>query len=315
MVGVGIVGTGYAATKRAEALSLDPRAQLLYGAGHDQGKVQQFAENFGMESFPAWQNLVSHPQVDLVVICTSNGTHGAIAETALNQGKHVVVEYPLTLEVEQGRRLVRLAQEKQLLLHVEHIELLGGLHQAVKANLPKIGPVFYGRYLTLQGQTDVPKNWKYSYEQFGFPFMGALARTTRFIDLFGEVHQVKAQNRYWESDDSKYFRAFFAQANLTFEGEIEIELTYGKGEVFPNNNHLFELYGEQGQIIFEGQTGYLLTSEGKCPIAIPPRQGLFAMETGLVLDHLLEQKPIYTTCDRSLYALEVADRCRQAAES
>jgi biliverdin reductase len=315
MVGVGIVGTGYAATKRAEALSLDPRAQLLYSAGHEQGKVQQFAESFGMESFPTWQNLVSHPQVDLVVICTSNGTHGAIAEAALNNGKHVVVEYPLTLDVAQGRRLVSLAQEKQLLLHVEHIELLGGLHQAVKANLGKIGQVFYGRYLTLQGQADVPKNWKYSYEQFGFPFMGALARTTRFIDLFGEVQGVTAQNRYWPSDDSHYFRGFFAQAKLMFEGDIEVELVYGKGETFPNNNHLFELYGEQGQIIFEGQTGYLLTAEGQSPIAIPPRQGLFAMETGLVLDHLLEQKPIYTTCDRSLYALEVADRCRQAAES
>ncbi|VTN08481.1 Uncharacterized oxidoreductase ydgJ [Raoultella terrigena] len=52
--------------------------------------------------------------------CLPNATHAPLAKLALNAGKHVVVDKPFTLDMQEARELIALAQEKQLLLSVFH---------------------------------------------------------------------------------------------------------------------------------------------------------------------------------------------------
>ncbi len=63
---------------------------------------------------------VQHPDVDLVVIASPNATHAPLARLALNAGKHVVVDKPFTLDMQEARELIALAEEKQRLLSVFH---------------------------------------------------------------------------------------------------------------------------------------------------------------------------------------------------
>jgi predicted dehydrogenase len=62
--------------------------------------------------------LVSHRNVDLVVIATPNETHAPLAEAAIRAGKNVVVDKPFTITLEQARRLASIAREKNVLLSV-----------------------------------------------------------------------------------------------------------------------------------------------------------------------------------------------------
>ncbi|STV35356.1 putative oxidoreductase [Klebsiella pneumoniae] len=55
---------------------------------------------------------VQHPDVDLVVIASPNATHAPLARLALNAGKHVVVDKPFTLDMQEARELIALAEEK-----------------------------------------------------------------------------------------------------------------------------------------------------------------------------------------------------------
>ncbi|HEY9710783.1 MAG TPA: Gfo/Idh/MocA family oxidoreductase, partial [Oculatellaceae cyanobacterium] len=93
----GIVGTGFTAKLRAEKLQADERSRLVAVSGHTLEKTQEFALTHNALAVDSWQELVEHPDLDLVIICTINRDHGAIAHAALNAGKHVVVEYPLSL--------------------------------------------------------------------------------------------------------------------------------------------------------------------------------------------------------------------------
>jgi len=68
----------------------------------------------------------------------------------------------------------------------------------------------------------------------------------------------------------------------------------------------FEVHGER-RIIFNGDQGVLVQGEETTPIEVGTRRGLFALDTGMVLDHLFEGTPLYVTPDASLYALKVAD--------
>lgn len=75
----------------------------------------------------------------------------------------------LSLDPDDAESLITLAQEKNKLLHVEHIELLGGLHNAIKASLAAIGQVFYVRYVTINPQHPTPLNGHISRLYLVFP--------------------------------------------------------------------------------------------------------------------------------------------------
>ena len=310
---IGIVGTGYAAKKRAEAIALDYRATLVSVTGSDTERTQAFADNFAISAVDSWQTLVNEPELDLVFVCTVNQEHGAIALAALQSGKHVVVEYPLALNYAEAAQIIAEAAQKQLLLHVEHIEILGGLHQAIKEYLPKIGKVFYARYTTIAPQRNVTRDWKYHREMFGFPLNAALSRIHRMTDLFGEVEGVYCQNRYWDVEDTDYFTACLCNARLNFTNGVMADITYGKGDVFWWGHRTFEINGDRGTILFEGEKGTLIQDREKTPIPVTSRRGLFARDTTLVLDYLCEEKSLYVQTSASLYATKIADIASQSA--
>lgn len=314
---VGLVGTGYAARLRAETFQKDPRTRLVLVSGHSPEKTQDFCQVYGAEAIASWQDLVQHPSLDLVVVCTINRDHGAIARAALEAGKHVVVEYPLALDVSEAEALIALAKAQNRLLHVEHIELLGGVHQALRTSLPAIGAVFYARYATIKPERPAPRRWSYHRDLFGFPLMGALSRLHRLTDLFGTVSTVSCQARFWNGAEMEpadpYYSACLCAAQLRFRTGVIAEVTYGKGETLWQAERQFKVHGEKGAVILDGENGVLIQVEGTHPLEVGSRRGLFAKDTAMVLDHLISGSPLYTTPEESLYTLRVADAAQRSA--
>lgn len=313
-VRVGLVGTGYAAKLRAETLQKDARSTLVAVVGHTPEKTEAFSQTYQAEAVSSWQQLVERSDLDLVIVCTINRDHGAIANAALETGKHVVVEYPLSLDVGEAEELIAQAQAQGKLLHVEHIELLGGLHQALKQSLPAIGNVFYARYSTINPQRPAPRRWTYQSELFGFPLTAALSRLHRLTDLFGSVATVSCQSRF-SGTDSEFYKACLCTAQLSFSSGLVAEVTYGKGETLWQNERKFEVHGENGGLIFDGDQGVLVQGEETTPIEVGSRRGLFAKDMGMVLDQLIEGTGLYVTPSASLYTLKVADAARRSAET
>lgn len=310
---VGIVGTGYAAKKRAEAIKSDPRTELLAVTGNTPEKLQEFSQVYAATAIDSWSRLVNLPKLDLIFICTINQGGGAISKAAILAGKHVVIEYPLALEATVAAEVIELAATKQKLLHIEHIEIIGGLHQAMKQYLPQIGNVFHAHYTTIASQQPVQQSWKYHRQMFGFPLAAALSRIHRLTDLFGKVKSVTCNNRYWDVPSSDYFTACFCNAQLNFQSGITAEVSYGKGDVFYRSHRTFEIYGEQGKMLFEGQKGSLILQGSEQEIPVTPRRGLFSQDTTMVLDYLCSQKPLYIQPQASLYALQVANAARESS--
>ncbi len=311
---VGLVGTGYVAKLRAEALLNDDRATLVAVVGTTPEKTEAFAKDYQAVAVSSWEQIVEREDIDLVAISTINRDHGAITRAALLSGKHVIVEYPLSVDLAEAEELVALSKAKNKLLHVEHIELLGGVHQALKQHLPQVGHVFYARYNTINPQHPAPRKWTYSHELFGFPLIGALSRLHRLIDLFGKVLTVNCHNRFWQME-TEYYQSCFCVTQLCFTSGLLAQVIYGKGETLWFAERKFEVHGENGGLVFDGETGFLLRSGEKSPIEVGTRRGLFAQDTSLVLDHLTKNAPLYITSEKSLYTLKVADAARRSAET
>jgi biliverdin reductase len=310
---VGIVGTGYAAQRRAEAVQEDRRSQLLFFVGNSPENMRNFSQTFSIPALDTWQQLATHPELDLVIIANINRDHAQIAKMALQAGKHVIVEYPLAFSTQEAQELIALAQQQDKLLHVEHIELLGGLHNAIRHYLPEIGEVYHARYSTTVPQRLAPRRWTYHRSLFGFPFIAGLSRIHRLTNLFGTVASVTCQSRFWEASEEGYFTSCLCDAQLQFTNGLMAQTTYGKGEVFWYSDRTFELHGTQGSLIFLGEEGKLVREREEIPLISGTRRGLFKKDTQLVFDHLFDRQPLYVKVEESLYALKVAEAAYQSS--
>ncbi|MFH1147825.1 MAG: Gfo/Idh/MocA family oxidoreductase [Pseudomonadota bacterium] len=69
----------------------------------------------------SYEEVLADPSIDGIVLATPAATHAQLAEEALAEGKHVYVEKPLALTVEEGKMLAAMAGEKKTILMVGHI--------------------------------------------------------------------------------------------------------------------------------------------------------------------------------------------------
>jgi biliverdin reductase len=312
---VGIVGTGFAAKIRAQTLIAESRTAVVGVAGRNRARTAEFAESLQIAAIDSWQQLIAMPEVDLVVVATINGEHGEIVRAAIAAGKHVIVEYPLAIDYHQAVEIVELAAANKVMLHVEHIELLGGLHQTMREWWDRLGELHYARYSTIVTQRPIPQKWTFNRAEFGFPLIAALSRLHRFSDLFGAVETVSCQNRYW-GGVGDYYTTCLCTAQLRFKNSNAIgEVVYGKGEGLWENSRKFEVHGAAGALIFDGDAGVFITNETSTPLDIAARRGLFAKDLELVLEHLFAGAPIYVTPAASLATLRVAEATRRSAET
>ena len=312
---VGIVGTGFAAKVRAQSLATESRTQLVAVAGRNPERTAEFAQSFDVLAVADWQTLVQMPDIDLVIVATINAHHSAIVRAAIEAGKHTIVEYPLALDVRAATEIVQLAVAKKVLLHVEHIELLGGLHQTMREWLDRLGEVHYARYSTIVCQRPIPEKWTFHRSEFGFPLMAALSRLHRFTDLFGSIESVNCNNQYW-GGLGDYYKTCLCTAQLRFKNTNAIgEVVYGKGEGLWQNSRKFEVHGDKGALIFDGDEGVFIQDGTSTLLDLGARKGLFAKDLEIVLDCLIDGKPNYVTPAASLATLRVADAARISAET
>ncbi|WP_052050693.1 Gfo/Idh/MocA family protein [Leptolyngbya sp. KIOST-1] len=319
VVRVGMVGTGFVGRRRADALQKLTTAQLVAVAGHTPAETAAFAEQYRVAALDNWQNLVTYDDLDLIVVCHINSEHGPVVKAALEANRHVVVEYPLAICADQAQSLLTLAQSRQRLLHVEHIELLGGTHRALKANLAAVGQPFHARYCTLAPRRPAPLTWTYCPQLFGFPLVGALSRLHRLIDCFGPVARVYGQTHYGGHtpgpEGMDCYRTCLCTAQLTFASGLIAEVVYGKGEALWQGARRLEVTGSEGYLCLEGDRGTVTDAQGTRPLEVGSRRGLFAADTAQVIDHLLTGHALYCTPEASLYTLQVATCAQRSAET
>jgi biliverdin reductase len=225
----------------------------------------------------------------------------------------VIVEYPLSFNLAEAEELVKLAQQQNLMLHVEHIELLGGVHQLVMEHLSKVGKPFYARYSTKSPQRPVPDKWTYKPDLFGFPLTAAVSRLNRIIVLFGKVKAVSCQLRYRGDHLPRHFTSCVCNAQLQFENGVLADVSYSKGEDFWHPERVMELQGSQGALIFSGDKGKLVTADGEVELDAGTTRGLFKKDTENVLSHLFTGTPLYTSHESILHSLAVANAAEKSA--
>lgn len=93
---------------------------------------QSAAESLGLKWYDSPEAILADSSVNAVFVATNNMSHASLARQALEAGKHVLVEKPLSAAAEDAEMLVRLAAEKKLSLAVDHMMVHNKLNVAAK---------------------------------------------------------------------------------------------------------------------------------------------------------------------------------------
>lgn len=132
-VNIGVIGYGYWGPNIVRNFFTADNCTVSMVADGRAARLALLAKTFpGVTGVSVAEEVIQSKEIDAVVIATPVFTHYALAKKALENGKHVLIEKPMTSSVAEAEELINLASQKNLLLMVDHTFLYTGAIQKIK---------------------------------------------------------------------------------------------------------------------------------------------------------------------------------------
>jgi UDP-N-acetylglucosamine 3-dehydrogenase len=157
-VGVGVIGVGSWGKNHARIFSELDQSNLVAITDRDNERAKMFAKKFGTRYFSNVDELLHQEEIDAVTICTPTVTHADLALQAIEAGKHILVEKPMTDTVQQAHRIIDAAKSANTILMVGFVERFnpsvqtaaevideGKVGELVLGSARRLGPFVPGR--------------------------------------------------------------------------------------------------------------------------------------------------------------------------
>ena len=120
VIGVGVIGLGEMGQTHSAIYANLPQTRLVAVFDVDPERTRSIAERYAATACATFADVLAHPDVDAVSICTPDDQHYDAAMQAIDAGKHILLEKPLTTDLGQGRQLVERAAQSPTILMVGH---------------------------------------------------------------------------------------------------------------------------------------------------------------------------------------------------
>lgn len=253
---VAIIGAGLQGKRRAPVVKDWPGAELVIVSAAHIEEAQKLAAEMNCEAAVGWEEIVARPDIDIVLVCTPPDSHAAISIAAMNHGKHVLCEKPLTRTIEAAEEMVNVAAATGLILkcgfnHRHHPAVWQAheLFQKGELGKPLFGRCVYG----IGGRPGYEDEWRADPQIVaGGQFMEqGIHAVDLFRWFFGDFQEVTGltATQYWKIsplEDNGFALLRNSSGVIAF---IHSSLTQWK------NIFQFEVFGSDGYIKVEGLGG------------------------------------------------------------
>ncbi len=146
MIQMGVIGVGYWGPNIIRNLMINDRFKVKICADLKPERLK-YITNFypTIEPVTDYRQVVKDESLDAVAICTPVSTHFKIARAALEAGKHVLIEKPMTSTSREAQDLINIADKKNLKILVDHTFLFTGAVRTIKEIVQQgdIGDIYY----------------------------------------------------------------------------------------------------------------------------------------------------------------------------
>ncbi len=280
-VGIGFIGTGFARRVQMPAFLECDGARIVSVASGDVQNARSAADEFDIGHCTSdWHETVLHPEVDLICITTPPNLHREMAVFAIENGKHVLCEKPMAMDVAETEEMIAAADGKSLLTLIDHeLRFQPGRQTAYKMlRGGEIGKIRHAKAIfqaPSRGDKNLPWNW-WSDAESGGGALGAI--NSHVVDSFNwllgttikdvfcqlqshikERRDVAGVFRPVTTDDEANMLLRFADSDLTHDatGIVSVSMTE-----IPKYQNRIEIYGTGGAMRIDHRGGLFIAKMG-----------------------------------------------------
>jgi len=345
-LGIAVVGAGRIGALRAQLAAAHAAVRFIAVADADAQRAREVAQKTGAQ-FHTGDNVaaISHPEVDAVIVATSEGEHFAPVMAALERGKAVLVEKPIALTLDEAGRIVAQAEKPGASLRVGYSRRYKERYLIAKEQVQngRLGTIVGAAARVFNSRAQALAMLKRN--PGATPVVDAL---TYYVDLLGwlvggaRVTEVYARGQKGVLQSAGHDTPDVSWAILTYAGGAVASLgvSYALPAKYPALGHAarVELLGTEGVMILDDDhTDQLMYSEKGVPHGYLPDHsvnmvflqsgtpgdwalgelwGPLAAETRAWLDHLALGRPcVLATAGEARATLEVTLAIERSAAS
>ena len=254
-IGFGIVGGGMIGAVQAAAIQQIGGAKLLAVCGRDETRTAEFAGRFGAAGYTDYDNFLQHPGLQIVNICTPNGTHADLGIRAAKAGKHVLVEKPIEITLEKADALIAACDQANVKLGVifqsRFLPAIQRIKRAVDEG--RLGKLMVG---------DALVKWYRAPEYYADSWHGTLAQDGGGALINQAIHTVDLLRWIMGPVESAFamksaLRYPHIEAEDTLVGTVKFQngalgIIQATTSVKPGFKRRLEISGERGSVILDG---------------------------------------------------------------
>jgi predicted dehydrogenase len=256
---------------------MDIEPVLKVACARQEGPLKEFAERWGWEDIETdWKRVMERNDVDIVDICVPQYLHFEIAKAAVQAGKHVFLEKPMVMNVQEAQELYELVKSSKVTHYINHNYRRCPAVRLAKKMIDqgKIGTIFHWRGAYLQDwivDPDFPLTWHLRKETAGMGPQGDL--NSHSVDLarylIGDITKVSCMTSQIIEErplPDETVSGTFSGTAADGRGKVTVEDAAFMIVRFENgalgsfdtsrfapgrkNYNYFEIYGSKGSLIF-----------------------------------------------------------------
>jgi predicted dehydrogenase len=136
-INLGIIGTGWCGGIRAVTAARSPLVNELHLAEIEPSRRAEIAaETNATRTTDRWQDLIENPNIHAIVVsATPEDLHHPMTKAALESGKHVLLEKPIALTLDEADELIDLADERGLKLTIGYSQRFNAKQAMIKRSI------------------------------------------------------------------------------------------------------------------------------------------------------------------------------------
>ncbi|MFW6597752.1 Gfo/Idh/MocA family protein [Propionibacteriaceae bacterium Y2011] len=157
---VGVVGNGSISVHHLNAYAADARVELVAVADINLDRAKAAGEKYGATAYGDAAELYALDEVDAVSICTPNNTHVELAVAAIEAGKHVLLEKPMSHRADEAQRLADLVAGQDKVLQIGLVRRHSTNYKVLKSFIDAgdLGDIYYAKAACIR-QVGNPGGW------------------------------------------------------------------------------------------------------------------------------------------------------------
>lgn len=266
---IGIIGSGGMARHHAERFASMETAEVVAIASRNEQTGSELAAKHATTFISDWKRLIERDDIDGVVICTHNNSHGEITIAALQANKHVFVEYPLANDVNEGEEALHLVKTRHRVLRVSHPEVVSNTHTALKQKRGELGELLLTSFVRLTPGRGTRPEILFNLPVSGTPAHFFIYHIYPIVDLFGEAKWVEGAANYDGLTETGQYNRFVNTVTVGFKGGGIGQWTWAGG-IAINTAEQHERYVlTEGTLSHDGNGWQYSTPNGITELTIP----------------------------------------------